>query len=70
MRETNREGGSGGDKGQSHTIKLCSVGLQRPTSYSHAVLNYTNLSASQWSHSSLVSSSISQKSCLDTLNGI
>ena len=37
VRETDREGGSEGDKGQSHTIKLCSVGLQRPTSYSHAV---------------------------------
>lgn len=34
--------GGGGDKGQSHTIKLCSVGLQRPASYFHAALNYTN----------------------------
>lgn len=42
VRETGRGGGSEGDKGQSHTIKLCSVGLQRPTSYSHAVLHSTN----------------------------
>lgn len=34
------------DKEQSHTIKLCSVGLQKPASHSHAMLNYTNLSIS------------------------
>lgn len=35
-------GGSEGDKGRSHTIKLCSLGLQRPASCFHAALNYTN----------------------------
>lgn len=34
-----QRGGSERDKGQSHTIKLCSVGLQRPASYFHVALN-------------------------------
>lgn len=45
MRETSREGGCEGDKGQSHTITLCSVELQRPTCYSHAMLNFKFLSS-------------------------
>lgn len=47
-----REGGDAGweklgrgDKGQSHTIKLCSAGLPRPTNCSQAVWNHTNLSS-------------------------
>lgn len=44
--ERNWQGGMERDKEQSHTIKLCSVGLQKPASHSHAMLNYTNLSIS------------------------
>lgn len=44
--ERNWQGGMERDKEQSHTIKLCSVGLQKPACHSHAMLNYTNLSIS------------------------
>lgn len=45
VREADREGGGGlGDKGQPHTIKLCSVGLPRPASSSQALLHYTDCS--------------------------
>lgn len=37
-------GVASGDKGQSHTIELCSVGLQRPASYFHAALSKSSSS--------------------------
>lgn len=44
MRGTSRGGRGEGDKGQSHTIKLCSFGLQRPASYFQAAFNHKFLS--------------------------
>lgn len=70
VRETSREGGSEGDKGESHTIKLCSVELQRPTCYSHAMLNYKFLSSLPLSVPTLFIGQFMQKSRLDTHNGI
>lgn len=41
--ERNQQSGGGvRETKASHTIQLCSVGLQRPASYFHATLNYTN----------------------------
>lgn len=59
MRETDREGG---DKGQAHTIKLCSVGLQRPTSYSHA-MGYKSLSSLPCFSSLVVTENMSRYWC-------